>query len=103
MVEFLCGVEGVGAKTDEPVAGIDNDVVGFELIDNFCVVGGGEESEGSELTWVFGLEDGDVVVGEDGAEFGLLGEVCCAESGDFELFEVIESGESLVGFDDGWG
>ena len=64
---------------------------------------GGEEGECAELGGVFRFENGEVVVAEDLAKFGLLGEVGSAEFFDGEIFEIVEAGEGLIGFDDGRG
>lgn len=91
----------MGSKADEAVSGIDLDVVLFEVVDNLFVVFGGKEGECAKLGGVFGFEDGNVMVAEDLAHLGLLGEGSGAEFFDGEVFEVFESGEGLVGLDDG--
>jgi len=64
----------MGAEADKSVSGIDFDLVLFQVGDDFFVVFGGEEGERAELVGVFGLEDGNVVLAENMAHFGLLGE-----------------------------
>ncbi len=99
--ELFGGIEGVGAESDEAVSRIHLDVVLFEVGDNFFVVFGGKEGECAELGGVLGFEDRNVMVAKDLAYFGLLGEGGGAEFFDGEAFEVFESGEGLIGLDDG--
>lgn len=91
----------MGTEADEAVSGIDPDVVLFEVGDNLFVVFGGKEGECAELGGVLGLEDGNVVILENVAHLGLLGKGGGAEFFDREAFEVFESGEGLIGLDDG--
>lgn len=87
----------MGAESDEAVAGIDTDVLFFEVADNFYVVFSGEEGECSEFVRICRFKNGNVVLAEKFAHFCLLGEVGGAKSFDRELFEVFESGEGLIG------
>lgn len=101
--ELFGGVEGVGAESDETVAGVDADIVLFQVGDDFLMVGGGKQGECAELGGVFGFEDRKAVVAKDLAKFALLGEVGGAEFFDSEIFKEFESGEGLIGFNDGRG
>lgn len=91
----------MGSKANESVSGIDFDVVLLEVGDDLFVIFGGKEGECAELVGVLGFKDRNVMVAEDLAHFGLLGEGCSAEFFNGEALEVFESGEGLIGLDDG--